>query len=85
MFLYNSFSLFAFMPFRVQRKRIKRKGSRSLDPALRGFLALLAKTGRFGKSLCSAESFFRSCCATLRREMAPKKLLILYARLLHLI
>jgi len=40
-----SFSLLAFMPFRVQRKRIKRKGSRSLGPALRDYLPLLKSAG----------------------------------------
>jgi hypothetical protein len=44
------------MPFRVQRKRIKRKGSQSLDPQYTDYLALLAKSGRFGKSILSAES-----------------------------
>jgi len=43
---YYSFSLFAFMPFRVQRKRIKRKGSQSLagfaaDPQYADYLEFI--------------------------------------------
>jgi len=41
----------------AQRKRIKRKGSQSLDPQYADYLALLAKNGRFEKSILSAESF----------------------------
>jgi hypothetical protein len=41
----------------AQRKRIKRKGSPSLDPQYADYLALLTKSRRFGKSILSAESF----------------------------
>jgi hypothetical protein len=48
----SSFSLL------VQRKRTKRKDSRSLGPALRDGPVLLIKSGRFGKSLSLRRSFF---------------------------
>jgi hypothetical protein len=48
----------------LAQKRTK-KGSRSLGQPAADYLALLAKIGRFGKSLCSAESFILSllCCS----------------------
>jgi len=49
-----------------QQRSGERKGSRSLGLSSAGFSALLAKIGRFGKSLCSAKTFFLSllCCST---------------------
>jgi hypothetical protein len=66
---------------RVQRNepaaKWRRKGSQSLVPLLAEYPVLLTKSGRFGKSFhlyppagCSAESFFRFCCAARQREMS---------------
>jgi len=70
---FNKFIFFAYpvnrRQFRMPTKKTnqqrsgERKGSRSLAvllliPLKRDFLALLAKSGRFGKSILSAESFY---------------------------
>jgi len=51
----------------AQRKRIKRKGSQSLDPQNADYLALLEKSGRFGKSLALRRIVFAAlfCAAQL--------------------
>jgi len=58
-FVLCSFSLFA------QRKRTKRKGSRSLGRPLADFPRCSQKTGDIGKSFHSAESLFRSLLVLL--------------------
>jgi hypothetical protein len=67
-FLLLSFSLLA------QRKRNKRKGSRSLAPALRDSPVLLTKSRRLGKSHplrgAPPSRFTAFCCAARLREMA---------------
>jgi hypothetical protein len=62
----------------AQRKRIKRKGSLSLDPQYADFLALLVKSGRFGKSLALRRIVFTAlCCAAQLREMAFNRYIML--------
>ena len=67
-FLVRSFSLLA------QRKRTKRKGSRSLGPAMRDCPALLETTGSLKlASLRQLNSCFGRFCGARRCEMAKPK------------